>query len=65
MQSAGMAALFSRMYNHPCHYWSNFFIVVVVSTQDPKGWSDVLTPHKLRGDCVIQGCDGKDAVCHT
>eukprot|EP00731_Ephydatia_muelleri_P014620 Em0008g340a len=28
---------------------------------DPKGWSDVLTPHKLHGDCVIQGCDGKDA----
>lgn len=33
------------------------------STQDPKGWPDILTARKLHGDCTIQGCGGRDAVC--
>lgn len=28
---------------------------------DPQGWHDVLTPGKLHGCCIAQGCDGKDA----
>ena len=43
--------------------WFSCYLLSLLCMQDPKGWSDILTPRKLHGYCGKHGCGGKDAVC--